>query len=109
MILASLNIYNLNKENLNSLLDYYCPDDNIGDIDWVLDQNELKLNQIEFALKKSLKHKSFVFSEVGGSGVTISNLLKYACAALYNYRFENGSNNRKRIVSELLIKIQKDN
>ena len=109
MSLSSLNIYPLNKENLEALLNYFCPNDEIGDIDWILKQNQLKLNQIEFALKMALPFKDVVFNEVGGSGNTISNLLSYACAALFNFKKGEPSRNRKRITALLLEKIRRYN
>lgn len=106
MALKSLNIYPLTKENLFSLLNFFCPNEDLGDVNWILEQEELALNQIEYALNIGLKHQDFIYSEVGKSGATISNLISYSCAALYGYINGSPSNNRKRITEELLQKFK---
>ena len=96
----SNNIYPTNKENIRAILNFYfqIPD---GNLEPLFKQRKLVTNQIEFIAQQVSSNLSFIENNVGNSGLTISNVMKYGIEALTIVERDwNGSQNRKRITRE---------
>jgi hypothetical protein len=77
---SRLNIYPLNEENLQSLLDYYFPFLFRGNIKVLLVElraMRLTLKDLEYASEKILPFISFITERIGGNP-TQTNILDYA-------------------------------
>ncbi len=99
------NIYPLNKENINAILNYFF-DIPFGNIKWLYKQRELSINQLEFIARKVSEHQALLEEKVGPSGVTVSNFMIYGIEASYkNPYMWKGSQSRKRIIKILYEKI----
>lgn len=95
------NIYPLNKENITAILHYYF-DMPHGEIEWLYEQKELSINQIEFIAKIVSKHQEILISFINSkvSSPTVSNLMKYGHDAIFRPKSSwRGSKNRLEITS----------
>jgi len=90
------NIYPLTRKNVRAVLNFYFqfPD---GDIEWLFDQKELSINQIEFIARQVSDNITY-FSGHIPNGLTTSNLMQYGFDALSNPEINwRGSNSRLNI------------
>ncbi|MEQ8624629.1 MAG: hypothetical protein RJQ00_07245 [Vicingaceae bacterium] len=101
----SKNIYPRNEENINAIVDYYFDDIPMGNIDWLLSQNKLATNQIEFIVMQASIHRGLItelMDSKTSSGKYASNFLAYTYDALYNPEAKwKGSKNRQQITRKL--------
>lgn len=90
------NIYPLTRENVRAVLNFYFqfPD---GDIEWLFEQRELSINQIEFIARQVSDNITY-FTLHMPNGLTISNIMNYGIDALSNPEINwRGSKSRLNI------------
>lgn len=95
------NIYPRTIENINAILDYYFTN-SLGSINWLYEQKEIELNQIEFIAKKVSENLEMLNTEVNGSiDMTVSNAMKYGVDAICSDLENVKQTNRVRITKIL--------
>lgn len=97
----SKNIYPRTKKNITAILDFYFTQP-LGEIDWLFEQRELTINQLEWIAEKVSENVELLIIDVNGSlDMTVSNAMKYGIDALCSDLDNIKQTNRIRITKNL--------
>ncbi|WP_150452114.1 hypothetical protein [Arenibacter lacus] len=95
------NIYPLTEENITAILNFYF-DIPHGNIDWLYNQKELSINQIEWIAKSVSEHIDFLQSNIESKWFTVTHLMLKGRDAFFNDKKNWLGNSDDKAITEKL-------